>query len=73
ALAKTEKELGRALEILEWVAASALPSGVLAEQMNPETGEPASVSPLTWSHSTFVATVMNYLHKEALILDRRKN
>lgn len=73
ARAKTEKDLARALEILEWVAAAALPSGVLAEQLNPETGEHASVSPLTWSHSTFVATVMNYLQKEAAILDRRKN
>ena len=42
---------------------NALPSGVLAEQLNPLTGEPVSVGPLTWSHSTFVATVANYLKK----------
>jgi glucoamylase len=52
-----------ALEILEWTQTRALPSGVLAEQVNPLTGEPVSVAPLTWSHSTFVATVMNYLRK----------
>jgi GH15 family glucan-1,4-alpha-glucosidase len=40
-----------------------LPSGVLAEQVDPLTGEEMSVSPLTWSHSTFVATVMSYLKK----------
>lgn len=61
AVAKTREELTKALEIIEWTADHALPSGVLAEQMNPVTGEPVSVSPLTWSHSTFVATVMNYL------------
>ena len=63
AVAKSKKDLKGALEILEWTAKRALPSGVLAEQVNPLTGEPVSVSPLTWSHSTFVATVMNYLQK----------
>jgi glucoamylase len=40
-----------------------LPSGVLAEQVNPFTGEPVSVSPLTWSHAAFVITVQKYLKK----------
>ena len=51
-----------ALSILNWVADHALPSGVLAEQIHPKTGEPLSVSPLTWSHGTFIATVQQYLH-----------
>jgi len=38
---------------------------VLAEQIHPETGAPLSVSPLTWSHSTFVECVMSYLAKTA--------
>lgn len=63
AIAKKKEDLKGALEILEWTAKRALPSGVLAEQVNPLTGEHASVSPLTWSHSTFVATVVNYLKK----------
>lgn len=63
ARAETESDLQKALEILEWTIARALPSGVLAEQVNPLTGEHVSVSPLTWSHSTFVATVVNYLQK----------
>jgi oligosaccharide amylase len=58
---KSEKNLEKALQIIEWTTKHALPSGVLAEQINPNTGEGVSVSPLTWSHSTFVATVMNYL------------
>ncbi len=63
AIAKKKQDLKGALEILEWTVKNALPSGVLAEQVNPLTGEHASVSPLTWSHSTFVATVVNYLQK----------
>ncbi len=63
AVAKKKADLSGVIEILEWTAKNALPSGVLAEQLHPETGEPVSVSPLTWSHSTFVATVINYLNK----------
>ncbi|MGB7068348.1 MAG: glycoside hydrolase family 15 protein [Pyrinomonadaceae bacterium] len=63
AAAKTVDDLSNALAILRWTVSRALPSGVLAEQLSPVSGEHISVSPLTWSHSTFVATVMNYLHK----------
>ncbi len=67
AVAVEKDDLKGALEILEWTAKRALPSGVLAEQVNPLTGEAVSVSPLTWSHSTFVATVLNYLRKEKML------
>ncbi|MDQ6788210.1 MAG: glycoside hydrolase family 15 protein [Acidobacteriota bacterium] len=67
AVAKKPEHLRGALEILEWATKHALPSGILAEQVNPETGEAVSVSPLTWSHSTFVATVSNYLEKKQLL------
>jgi glucoamylase len=59
--AKKPQDLIHALETLEWVADHALPSGVLAEQVNPYTDQPVSVSPLTWSHAAFVATVQTYL------------
>jgi len=65
AKAQSVEGLRPALEILEWVARHALPSGVLAEQVHPDTGAPLSVSPLTWSHGTFVAAVMEYLNKIA--------
>jgi oligosaccharide amylase len=67
AVAEKSEDLKGALEILEWTTKRALPSGVLAEQVHPFTGEAVSVSPLTWSHSTFVATVMNYLQKEKML------
>ena len=61
--ARTRVELEKARELLDWVAAKALPSGVLAEQVHPETGAPLSVSPLTWSHATYVVAVHDYLDK----------
>jgi GH15 family glucan-1,4-alpha-glucosidase len=67
ARAASRQELGRALELIQWVADRALPSGVLAEQVNPLTGEPMSASPLTWSHSTFIAVVHLYLERLAEI------
>lgn len=63
AVAKKKSDLKGVIEILEWTAKNALKSGVLAEQVNPKDSSPVSVSPLTWSHSTFVATVVNYLKK----------
>ena len=61
--AETRAELKKAHGIFEWVANHALPSGVLAEQVNPYTNAPMSVSPLTWSHATVVSTVIKYLEK----------
>lgn len=63
ARAKTIDDLAQALPILEWVADHALTSGVLAEQVHPETNAPLSVSPLTWSHATVVSTVVAYITK----------
>lgn len=61
--ARTEKDLESVKERLEWCVAHAERSGILSEQLNPETGEPLSVSPLTWSHAQFVLTVIAYLEK----------
>ncbi len=61
--ATTPAELKLALPIFEWTANHALESGVLAEQVNPYTNEPISVSPLTWSHATVVSTAIKYLEK----------
>ncbi len=55
--------LERALELLKWTADRALPSGVLSEQIDPYTNQPLSVSPLTWSHATFVTVVHKYLKR----------
>jgi GH15 family glucan-1,4-alpha-glucosidase len=46
---------------MTWVASHMYPSGVLAEQLNPYTGESLSATPLVWSHAVYVETVMQYL------------
>jgi glucoamylase len=62
--AKRQADLKPALEIIEWVASHALPSGILAEQVDPYTDQPLSVSPLTWSHAAYVSTVLTYLQRK---------
>jgi GH15 family glucan-1,4-alpha-glucosidase len=42
----------------------AMKTGILPEQMHPLTGSPLSVAPLTWSHATYVDTVLKYLEKQ---------
>ena len=61
--AGSEEEMAEAINLLDWVSAHALPSGVLAEQADPFNGGPLSVSPLTWSHATFVATVQRLVRR----------
>jgi len=63
ATARRREDLQPAVEILRWCATHGLASGVLAEQVHPESHAPLSVSPLTWSHATFVAAVQEYLSK----------
>lgn len=44
-------DLEAAKEFLAWSERTAAPSGILSEQLHPETGAFLSVSPLTWSHA----------------------
>ncbi len=63
ALARRIDDLEAARKILDWCVARALPSGVLPEQLHPFSGEPLSVSPLTWSHAAFIGAVQAYARK----------
>ena len=58
--ARTLDDLKHPAELIEWVAAHALSSDVLAEQVHPYTGAPLSVSPLTWSHAAYAGAVRLY-------------
>ena len=61
-MAQYELEVGNteiAHRILDWAQDHMLPTGVLAEQINPQTDEPLSVSPLTWSHAEYLATLLD--------------
>ncbi len=68
ALAKSPADLEVAKKIIDWTVRHASPSGLLPEQLHPLTGAPISVSPLTWSHATYVETVLKYLDKEREVI-----
>lgn len=70
AAATSLQSLERALPLLMWAAQRALPSGVLPEQVHPQTGECLSISPLTWSHGTLVAAVLDFVEKAQLLGER---
>ncbi|MBS4097708.1 MAG: glycoside hydrolase family 15 protein [Sulfuricella sp.] len=63
AAANNRVALEQALPLLMWAAERALPSGVLPEQVHPESGEFISVSPLTWSHGVLVGALLDYVEK----------
>lgn len=63
AVAQNQNDLKLAMELIEWVTKRAFKSGVLPEQIHPITGAPLSVSPLTWSHSTYVETIHLFVEK----------
>ncbi len=69
ALAKREEDLARPKALVEWCASHTLASGVMSEQLHPYTGDPLSVSPLTWSHAQYVATVHHLLHRRRALRD----
>jgi GH15 family glucan-1,4-alpha-glucosidase len=57
ATAKTDMDLESARRMIDWAVGHQLPGGLLSEQLDPHTGAPLSVSPLTWSHAEFMITV----------------
>ena len=63
-IARAEKvgDLKKAMDVMQWSEKNSLPSGVLAEQLDAK-GSGVSVAPLTWSHSTLIATVSAYIKK----------
>nr|WP_255654889.1 glycoside hydrolase family 15 protein [Cohnella sp. REN36] len=54
-----------ARRLLDWAVAHRAPSGLLPEQVDRETGAPAWVVPLTWSHAMFILTVHMIAELEA--------
>lgn len=63
ATAQSTADLKPAADIIAWVVQHQMPGGLLPEQLNPNTGAPLSVSPLTWSHAEFIITVDDYCRK----------
>jgi len=63
ATAKSVNDLTEVEKLMRWAIQHALPSGVMAEQVDPFTGAPMSVSPLTWSHASYIKVTQEYLSK----------
>jgi glucoamylase len=63
ATARSRADLRGAHDLLAWVESRKTASGLLPEQLDPFSGAPLSVSPLTWSHAELVATVAAYVAK----------
>ncbi|PSR22262.1 MAG: glycoside hydrolase family 15 protein [Sulfobacillus acidophilus] len=57
---QSAEDLREPARLIAWVQAHAQSSGVLPEQINPHSGEPLSVSPLTWSHAALILTIARY-------------
>ena len=62
--AETVEELEEAREYMHWTCENSLSTGLLPEQVDPFTGEGKSVAPLTWSHTTFIETALNFSEKK---------
>ncbi len=60
AIAKNREDLKEAEKYLHWAIERANSAGIMPEQVNPFNGDPLSVAPLTWSHATFVDSVLKY-------------
>jgi GH15 family glucan-1,4-alpha-glucosidase len=63
AKAESVDDLVEARDIIQWVVERTTGSGLLPEQLHPYSGEPLSVSPLTWSHSSFIDIINDYIAK----------
>ena len=63
AIAKNNHDLDRVREIFNWVVRHAQTSGVLSEQLHPQTGEQICAAPLTWAHGAYVFAVLKYIEK----------
>ncbi len=63
ARAKNLEELKKCKVHIDWANQHATSSGMLSEQFNPVDGTCLSAGPLTWSHSEYIITVLDYIKK----------
>ncbi|MFZ5376632.1 MAG: glycoside hydrolase family 15 protein [Patescibacteria group bacterium] len=68
----TTDDLKSVEEVLAWVANHVYASGILAEQLNPETGKSLSATPLVWSHAVYIELVLSYLSKKTELKNKNQ-
>jgi len=54
----------RAMELIDWVRDLMTPTGTLPEQLHPDTLEPISVMPLTWTQAEYINTLLDSIPNE---------
>lgn len=54
-------DMDSAKKHIDWVSKNMLSTGVLAEQIDPDTNAFLSVAPLTWSQAEYVSTILDYI------------
>lgn len=72
ARAKSLEDLKEAREIIENVSKFSF-AHMLSEQIDPNSGESLSATPLVWSHAEFVRTIVEYSNKFKLLSTPREN
>jgi oligosaccharide amylase len=65
-----QTDLQQVEQVLDWVVEHMYPSGVLAEQLDPYSGQSLSATPLVWSHAVYVDLVLEYLQARQQILTK---
>ncbi|HUZ88816.1 MAG TPA: glycoside hydrolase family 15 protein [Candidatus Acidoferrales bacterium] len=68
--AESMDELKAARAVIGWVTDHKQAGGLLSEQLDPHSGAPLSVSPLTWSQAEFMVTVDDYLRRQQWLRSR---
>jgi len=53
------KEDDKSMQILDWVKASTLNTGMMSEQIDPVSHEIISPAPLTWTHAEYITTLLD--------------
>jgi oligosaccharide amylase len=61
--ATSKEDLVKPLELLSWASKNGSSTGILPEQIEPHSGNPISISPLTWSHAEYVLAAAEYVER----------
>jgi GH15 family glucan-1,4-alpha-glucosidase len=61
----SEEDFDFARQVFTWIEEHLYPSGVMAEQLDPDHGDSLSATPLVWSHAEYVRAVL--LYQQALV------
>ncbi len=56
-----DQDSDKAMQILDWVKASSLDTGMMSEQIDPVSHEIISPAPLSWTHAEYITTLLDMI------------